>query len=55
MMICILNLGLVKICSYSLRITIETINLKQILEKKILVKNEIIKIWKLNLKKEESN
>ena len=38
MMICILNLGLVKICSYSLRITIETINLKQILEKKNLGK-----------------
>ena len=50
MMICILNLGLVKICSYSLRITIETNS-----SKKVLVKNEMLKIWKLNLKKEESN
>ena len=39
MMIRHLNLGLVKICSYSLRITIEAINLKQILEEKRNAKN----------------
>ena len=51
-----LNLGLVNICSYSIRITIETFtNLKQILEKGTFGKNELLKIWKLNFTKEESN
>ena len=51
-----LNLGLVNICSYSIRITSETFsNLKQILEKKNLGKNDLLKIWKFNFNKEESN
>ena len=51
-----LNLGLVSICSYSIRITSETFsNLKLILEKKNLGKNDLLKIWKFNFNKEESN
>ena len=51
-----LNLGLVNICSYSIRITSETFsNLKQILEKKNLGKNDLLKVWKFNFNKEESN
>ena len=51
-----LNLGLVNICSYSIRITSETFsNLKQILEKKNLEKNDLLKTWKFYFNKEESN
>ena len=51
-----LKLGLVNICSYSIHLNIETfINLKQILEKKTLGKNELLKIWKSNFNKEQSN
>ena len=47
-----LYLGLVNLCSYSIRIAIETVtNLKQILEKKPWEKDELLKIWKF---KEES-
>ena len=50
-----LYLGLVNLCSYSIRITIETVtNLKQILEKKPWEKDELLKIWKFNFNKEES-
>ena len=50
------KLGLVDICSYSIRIAIETFtNLKQILEKRNFGKSELLKIWKFNLNKEESN
>ena len=50
-----LYLGLVNLCSYSIRITIETVtNLKQILEKNPWEKDELLKIWKFNFNKEES-
>ena len=46
------NLGLVNICSYPIRITIETFtNLTQIRERKPLGKNELLKIWKFSLNK----
>ena len=42
-----LNLGLVSICSYSIRITIKTFtNMKQTLKKKSWENNELLKIWK---------
>ena len=50
-----LYLGLANLCSYSIRITIETVtNLKQILEKNPWEKDELLKIWKFNFNKEES-